>query len=240
MNSKALSELESKIAQLKTIADSEVEDKGGLKSVTSAIENEFRKLEVALIPLLSDTAPVLAGLKDRELRWQDTSVSQVSFFNNLLILLGTGFLGFAFNASEISKYQAGNAQWQPTCIFLALLLMTLSVLLGLLCGFNRILDFRYTHRINRYRRKLYQATQINKKPNSGEKVCSPLFYWFWKASFYEIAENEYNSDSTGVSKKIDKLSMLIKRFGRTTRNLLKFEWLLFLFSIIAYALSFIG
>src|ERR1700759_5722313 len=105
----------------------------------------------------------LKELKEREIKWHDMSINQLSFYNNLLILLGTGFLGFAFKDSGLSNYHftLSNAMLSPTSAFLSLVLMTISVFLGLLCGFNRLLDFRHSYKINVLRRKFYEENFQN-------------------------------------------------------------------------------
>ena len=44
---------------------------------------------------------LLQEYSERHVRWADKTLSQLSFYNNLLLTLGVGFLSFAYKDSKI-------------------------------------------------------------------------------------------------------------------------------------------
>jgi len=117
--------------------------------------------------------------------------------------------------------------------------MTGATFLGLLCGFNRLVDIRYTHRVNNLRRKLYEKNYADYGTgNYAGKIKSSIYYWFRDADFFKAADDEYNGTADTVKNKIDGCSKLIDELGKFTRNLLRMQIVLFLFAIVLFALSF--
>jgi hypothetical protein len=124
---------------------------------------------------------------------------------------------------------------------LSIACMTGASFFGLLCGFNRLVDFRYTHRTNNLRRKLYKKNFANyEKKNYTGKIKWSIFYWFRDAEFFNATDSEYNGTADIVKNKIDGCSKLIDQLGKLTRNLLRVQILLFLFFIVLFALSFLS
>jgi hypothetical protein len=184
----------------------------------------------------------LNDLKERENRWHEISMNQLSFYNNLLIVLGTGFLAFVIKELKpLNTYPTlSEMQWYPTIISISITLMAFGIFFGLLCGFNRLVDFRYTHRVNNLKRKLYQKNQT--KYGIGEykeNLKWSIYYWRKDADFFNASDNEYNDEATEVKYKIDGCSKLIKQLGKFTRNLLRIQIVFFLLSILAIVLSLI-
>ena len=181
-------------------------------------------------------------LKERENKWHEISMNQLSFYNNLLIVLGTGFLAFVikeFKPAGIA-FSWAKAEWYATTITISICSMTVSIFLGLLCGFNRLVDFRYTHRVNNLRRKLYDKNFVKYgEGNYNLKLKSSWRYWFKDADFFKAAETEYNGEATSVKDKISGCSKLIDQLGKLTRNLLRWQIALFLIAILFFVISFI-
>ena len=76
----------------------EVEKEKLLKEITEHVSKNAGFIRA----YLEDSAALLdaektKALREREVRWQERSIDQLAFFNNLLIVLGTGFLGYAFD-----------------------------------------------------------------------------------------------------------------------------------------------
>ena len=125
-------------------------------------------LQKEISPVLQDR---IEKLEQKEHQWHEISMKQLSFFNNLLIVLGVGFLGYAFKDANLAQYEFGgifHIQFIPTLITSTFLLVTISILTGLLCGYNRLFDFRYTYQIAKLKREYFKhpdADPLKKFPN---------------------------------------------------------------------------
>lgn len=184
----------------------------------------------------------LYELKERENRWHEISMNQLSFYNNLLIVLGTGFLAFVVKEFKpLNTYPTlSEMQWYPTMISISIILMAFGIFFGLSCGFNRLVDFRYTHRVNNLKRKLYKKNQINYGIGNYEnKIKWSIYYWIKDADFFNASDIEYNNEANDVKNKIDGCSKLINQLGKFTRNLLRIQIVFFLFSILTFVFSLI-
>lgn len=93
-------------------------------------------------------------LDERFRYWQESSIKQTSFFNNLLLVLGAGVLSLAYKVETYATKTFGitNIEWETTIILFSFITMSLSVLFGVFCGLNRIFDFRYTLKTLRIRK----------------------------------------------------------------------------------------
>ncbi len=180
------------------------------------------------------------ALKERGNRWHEISMNQLSFYNNLLIVLGTGFVAFVVKELKPLKtyFTLSEIQLQPTSISFSINFMVISVVFGLSCGFNRLVDFRYTHRVNNLRRKLYDKNPASYgKGNFEKKLNWSIRYWFIDADFFNANDTEYEGNAKEVKDKIDGCSKLIEQLGKFTRNLLRIQILFFMLCIIAFVIS---
>lgn len=181
-------------------------------------------------------------LKQRENRWHEISMNQLSFYNNTLIALGTGFVAYVLKESlqTTITFSWSNIDYRVTAVAFSIIVMIFSVFTGLLCGYNRMVDFRYTHRANTIRRKLYQknAKHYNVEGKYKDKLQPTLRYWFRDADFFDVEEKEYIDTPEDVKKKIDGCSKLTKKLGKFTRNILRVQIILFFIGIVLFALSF--
>jgi hypothetical protein len=120
----------------------------------------------------------LSGFKAREKRWHHSSMAQLSFFNNPLIVLSSVFLGFIFKGAHLDKIHSNwFMEFSTTGLFWSLILIALSALIRLCCGYNRMLDFRYTHRPVIFRRILFEKTK--KLPDEEQLPDQPGNRWKW-------------------------------------------------------------
>ena len=90
---------------------------------------------------------------ERFVRWQQTTIGQMSFTNNLFLGLNLGFLGFYTTQSGLS--------FNCNCILFTLNLLTLlgliiSFITGILLVINRLIDFRNTTQLVKYRKKKFE------------------------------------------------------------------------------------
>jgi len=85
---------------------------------------------------------------ERFVRWQTNLRNQVSFTNNLLLTISIGICGFFFNLLTQENFKITIENKSRLCYGLFLLIM--SILVGILTGLSRIIDFRLTlNKINK-------------------------------------------------------------------------------------------
>ncbi len=84
-------------------------------------------------------------------RWQQFTISQFSFFTNLIMTFALGAIGFILNV----MVEHAECQYYHFRLLagLAAVVFGLSLLLGILLAINRLIDFRSTARIARIREK---------------------------------------------------------------------------------------
>ncbi len=114
----------------------------------------------------------------RNVRWSDKSLSQLSFFNNLLLSLSLGFLsvGFKNNVVQSVQFATTNIDWPLTLSNLSMLFTFLSICAGLIVGISRLWDFRITRHINQTRQRVYEHSDEKLDETSPEKF--PCFKRF--------------------------------------------------------------
>ena len=186
----------------------------------------------------------LDELKERERRWHSVSNSQLSYFNNILIAFGAGFIGYVIKDPKppFSSTLIQNNCESKLIIVISVCIMGASVFVGLCCAYNRILDFRHTFRENKFKRKFfeknpseYEKRNINLTEDDHKfKPGLIIVTWFKMPWYCEIADSEYLNNVCIVSKKIFYMRLLLRKLGRWTWKLFGFEMLLFVLSLILY------
>lgn len=84
-------------------------------------------------------------------KWENHRISQLSFINNLVIGLSIALIGFVFDFIKPSNIIFNCIQ--KFLIWIGVLLIIASVIIGLLVAINRLEDFRLTAKIARNREK---------------------------------------------------------------------------------------
>lgn len=180
-------------------------------------------------------------LKDRENKWHQISMNQFSFYNNLLIALGVGYLAFVIKefTSHNTYFTFSKIDWHATLIGLSISFIIGSTLFGLLCGYNRLVDFRYTHRTNYLRRKLYELNYKNyRHEKEYTKIRCLLYYWFKDDAFFNTNDDEFYKTPDIIKQKINNCSVLTSQLGKLTRKLLRVQIILFSLAIICFGIAF--
>lgn len=86
--------------------------------------------------------PELQNYIDRHRTWQDYSIKQMSFFNNLLIFISIGFIGFLTKDEALLTSISGKEIFIVFCLFLFLTVFSLiPILLKILLIISGILGF---------------------------------------------------------------------------------------------------
>ena len=92
----------------------------------------------------------LEEYKERHLRWQQTTITQMGFVNNMLIALAIGFLAVTFKNNQFvgtKLWNNGEFDWDLVFNGLVLISLFLSVCHGILTALSRLYDFRITRNI---------------------------------------------------------------------------------------------
>ena len=157
---------------------------GWLRRCVKEIEKMSRE-DAGINEKLKETRmEILHRYRERTVRWTEFSLAQLSFYNNLLLTLGVGFLAFAYQdaekALENARFTFVGMDCYLTFYVLSLFFVGLSILLGLLVGWSRLYDFRLTRHINLTRQR--ELKQVGKKLKSGippkirlKEVCNLMW-----------------------------------------------------------------
>lgn len=87
--------------------------------------------------------------KDSFVRWQSTTISQLTYAVNLV--LGLSVAALAFQVSTLLNEGFNPIGWQKCAFSISLLALLISVGLGICCVVNRLRDFRVTAKVARMR-----------------------------------------------------------------------------------------
>ena len=84
-------------------------------------------------------------------RWQETSMNQFSYVNYLILTLSLAILSFAVSLMFEDKFDKVVSY---ICLYnFSLKLLLISIIVGIICAFIRLEDFRKTARIARRKQK---------------------------------------------------------------------------------------
>jgi hypothetical protein len=92
------------------------------------------------------------------IRWQSTVIAQFTYTVNLV--LGLSVAALAFQISTLLESDFNPVSWQKFSFSISLLALVASVVLGICCVANRLLDFRATA----------QAARMREQRASGEEM----------------------------------------------------------------------
>lgn len=109
-------------------------------------------------------------------RWQEKSIEQLSFINNLLITLASGFLIFE------TQYFIGGKIIPPSAICLIMFSAVVgfaSLFVGCILAINRLLSFRHTAQVARKRetRQRKGIQDLRDSTNESDTRTWKLFWW---------------------------------------------------------------
>lgn len=104
--------------------------------------------------------------KERIVRWQQLSIKQLSFVNNLFISLSLVFFGFLIN-NNFLKFN--DNKWLFFVQILSLLTLSFSFILGVYTTMNRLYDFRLTTDLVRKRKERLRCHE-EKRTSLGKEI----------------------------------------------------------------------
>jgi hypothetical protein len=111
------------------------------------------------------------SLYDRFVRWQQLTISQLSFTNNLFLGLNLGFLSFFITQSGFSI--------SCICCLLTLQVLTflglgISFITGIMAVWNRLIDFRTTTQLVKKRKQKFEHEHNIKIHSDIESIKSSI------------------------------------------------------------------
>lgn len=117
---------------------------------------------------------IMKSYLERENRWTNKTLEQLSFISNLLLTLSVGFLSFSYEKKVLNSISSTcnfkEIDWPLTFTIISVILISIAILTGLIVAINRLFDFRLTRNINQIRRRIYKhANQTRLDETSPEK-----------------------------------------------------------------------
>jgi hypothetical protein len=193
----------------------------------------------------------LKEYKERHIRWQNISITQMGFTNNILITIAIGFLAFAFKDKDLTPFKfclCGNFNWFLLLNFLSLIFLFVSITNGILTSLSRLYDFRITRNITLTRQRFYEYAMKNKlsktylfdfdfpNPKCKEGICAIKLIFH---GIDVITKNESSKIRTDyiLRKKFNNLRKLSKTLGILSWLLLRCQLVALLISLFFYTIS---
>lgn len=178
---------------------------------------------------------------ERYVRWQDKTREQLSFFNNLLLTISIGFLSFAYD--RLFQDSFCNSKFIILILFISIISIILSIIVGLICVFSRLYDFRITAQINQVRYWVYKYNKQTFKDKSptlfikGKRfflLFNVICNKYPKISIEKCKVNKINED---FKSEFEELRSISHNLGLGTWNKLKYQIVLFFIGIVLFAIA---
>ena len=104
---------------------------------------------------------------DKVVRWDKFRIDQLSITNNLILTLSLAFLGYVVTQDhEINNYDS----WLHLIKIVSISLLLVSLITGAWTSYNRLLDFRYTSKITKKKKLLYEVDHGIKDKQDTDKI----------------------------------------------------------------------
>jgi hypothetical protein len=198
---------------------------------------------------MSDNLELESKYHEREMRWNNKTLNELSFLNNLILTLSVGFLAFSYKTELLKNahFAIKDINWSITLIIFSLFAIVFSILIGLIVSINRLIDFRLTRFINliRYRMIKHASKKLDEstpeKFGRVKRFFLPLPF-ILKFPRITIEECKKFKDLSSNEKKmiLDKFKLLRKitfNLGYSTWRKTLLQILLFAVSILLYLLA---
>lgn len=111
------------------------------------------------------------SLKNRFIRWQQLTISQLSFTNNLFLGFNLGFLSFFVSQPGVLF---GGICWLFTLQIFSVLSLMISFITGIMTVLNRLRDFRLTKTLVKNRRLKFEDEHNIQKHQDIEKIKTTI------------------------------------------------------------------
>jgi len=100
------------------------------------------------------------------IRWQEIRINQLTFVNNILIILSTGMLGFQIQFGISFNVQQSVLKYM---FIVSMVFFFISILTGIFVALNRLVSFRKTAKIARNKEKKLENEKLCKEVNKLDK-----------------------------------------------------------------------
>lgn len=186
---------------------------------------------------------LLQEYRERNIRWTDRALAQLSFYNNLLLTLGIGFLSFAYQDSKVLslEFSLKDIDWSLTAYGVSILAVMFSILTGFTGSISRLYDFRITSRINLIRQRVFEHSQLKihektpKEFSFWENLLLPYKLLFEKYPRITLEQcKAWKNDKENLNQKFIELRTLSYNLGLRTWNLIKWQTFLMILAVILY------
>lgn len=193
-----------------------------------------------------ETQKFLQEYRERNIRWADRTSSQMSFYNNLLLTLGVGFLSFAYQDSRLADldFSLKSIDYSATAYVLSIWTVMFSIVTGFIASISRLYDFRITSQVNQVRRRVFEHSHIKldeKTPQKFPYVKRMLLpYKLFLSEYPHITLEQckaWQSEKRNLNEKFSELRAMSFNLGLGTWYRIKCQTFLLLITIILYVVS---
>ncbi len=196
--------------------------------------------------IMDDNEKLLKEYHERNIRWTNESLKQLSFFNNLLLTISVAFLTFTFKSKDIVglRFTFQDIDWSLTFLICSLWLVVFSVITGLILTVNRLQDFNVTRKVNQIRQRMLEHSEAKLNQST------PETFDFWRRLTLAFQNHttvtmedckNYKSLKTdeqeNIKYKFRELRNIAHNLGLNTWRNTKLQTLYFGLSIIMYLMS---
>ncbi len=193
---------------------------------------------------------LLREYHERNVRWTEKAINQLSIFNNLILSLSIGFIAFGYKniALKSLTFSLSNIDWAITLVVLSILSVAFSIILGLFIGGNRLWDFRITRQINQIRQNMYEYSKkkldesTHKKYNWYERV--KLYFRLIRENYPRIDieqckkfKNSNTDEQNRIEENFQELRRITYNLGLNTWSKTKYQIFFFGMGIILFVIS---
>jgi hypothetical protein len=183
---------------------------------------------------------------ERHVRWSDKNSSQLSFYNNLLLTLGVGFLSFAYQDSKLMGFEFSlkEIDYSVTTYVFSILAIMFSIFTGFVASIGRLYDFRITSHIILVRQRVLQHSHLRIDEKTPQKFSyfrrMLLPYKLFFSDFPSITLEQckaWRRDKNHLTEQLSKIRAISFNLGLATWHRIKWQTLLLLTAIIFYVIS---
>jgi len=193
---------------------------------------------------------LLKEYHERNIRWTNESLRQLSFSNNLILSLGVGFLSFAYKNMELKplSFTLERIDWGLTFCIWSITLIALSILFGLVLALSRLWDFRIVRHINQTRQRMYEHSGLKLDEETPDRYS---FIKRWSL-FFELFSEKYpritldqckafskysNKEKERIEGNFKELRAISYNLGLNTWGNTKFQIVLFAIGILLFSID---
>ena len=187
--------------------------------------------------------------KERHVRWQDITLTQLGYTNNIILTLTIGFLAFAFDKEFLSTFSCAKDSIfsLKMCFYiLTILSIIISIAYGVMTSLSRLYDFRITRHIDLTRQRFYDDCKNIPKALPAYDFPKPIFklrfktlchVLFRQIDFIDKKEIKDLLKNQQTKKNFNELRRTANTLGILTWRLLKAQFLFLIISLILYSIN---